>query len=593
MQILTNLNSLDDLKKLSLHELNTLSSEIRNEIITVMSKNGGHLASNLGSVDLILALHKVFNSPKDKLIFDTSHQSYTHKIITGRKNEFSKIRQYKGPSGFLSPDESPHDHFYAGHAGTALSLALGVAKKRDLLNLDHHVIPIISDAPFACGLTFEALNHIEDNLKNFILILNDNQMAISDGVGNIHGKIFNNQSSSGSAKTFFEQFNFNYIGLVDGHNIEELVETLLKAKNSSKPTIIHIKTVKGYGMNKAEMDPISYHGVKPFDKASGEFLKPSSNKSSFPKIFGKYLVELAEADPSIVAVTPAMSAGSCLDTFKNRFPTRFFDVGIAEGHAVTFSGGLAHGGNLKVVCSIYSTFFQRAFDNLFQDVVLQKLPVIFAIDRAGLSPSDGVTHHGIFDISFLNAMPNMIITQPRDGDLLKDLLKSSLEWNKTVAIRYPNMATEETDRERIYREMGRGEILHLGSEVAIFALGHMASVALEVKDLLLKEGIEPTIIDPIFLKPFDTELLFALSVTHNHFVTIEEHSIQGGLGSIINTITKQLPTQNIEIQNFALPDQFIEHGSYDELIDEIQLNAESIASQILEKISVKQPISSI
>jgi 1-deoxy-D-xylulose-5-phosphate synthase len=593
MQILTKINSLSDLKKLTLDDCKSLASEIRSEIISVMSKNGGHLASNLGSVEILLALHRVFNSPKDRFIFDTSHQIYAHKIITGRKHLFSRIRQYKGLSGFSSPEESIHDHFYAGHAGTALSLAIGVAKSRDLHKNHNHIIPLISDAPFACGLTLEALNHVDENLKNFILVVNDNQMAISDGVGTIHKKIFCDTNQTQSAKTFFEQFNLEYIGPVDGHDLEGLINTFEKAKNSPKPIVLHVRTIKGYGMEKAIDNPISYHGVKPFHVESGEFIKPKLKKPTFPKIFGDHLTKLAEKDTSIVAVTPAMSSGSCLDTFKEKFPDRFFDVGIAEGHAVTFAGGLGHDRRLKVVCSIYSTFFQRAFDNLFQDVLLQKIPVVFAVDRAGLSPSDGVTHHGVFDISFLNAMPNMVIAQPRDGDLLKDLLESSFKWNKTVAIRYPNMATEETERGRIFRDMGRGEILNLGSEIVIFALGHMSTLALEIKEDLKNQGVNPTVVDPIFLKPFDTDLLFTLSQTHSHFITIEEHSIQGGLASIINNLIKDLEIPNLEVQNFALPDNFIEHGSYDELMEEINLTKKAIVEQILEKLALKQPLSSL
>lgn len=592
MKILTNLTSPSDLKSLSIEELKILASEIRKLIIEVMSQNGGHLASNLGSVELTLALHYVFNSPVDKLIFDTSHQIYAHKIITGRKDLFPTIRKFNGLSGFASPTESIHDHFYAGHAGTGLSLALGVAKSRDLQKKEDYVIPILSDAPLACGLTLEALNHIPKDLKNFILVLNDNAMAISHGVGTIHNHILGKFTSPNRPKketeTFFEQFQLEYLGPVDGHNLEDLILILQKAKEKNRPVIVHALTIKGYGMPKAYEDPIAYHGVKPFDPESGKFHPSPSPKETFPKIFGKQILKMADNDSSLIAITPAMPGGSCLDTFMEKYPDRCIDVGIAEGHAVTFAGGLAYGGVQKVICSVYATFFQRALDNLFQDVALQNLPVVFALDRAGLSPSDGTTHHGIFDISFLAAMPNMVISQPRDGDVLKDLLESAFHWNKTACIRYPNMTTEETGREIIERPLGKGEILVKGKDLVIIGLGHMCKCAYAVRNILLENNIDATIVDPIFVKPLDTNLLFQLMLDHHYFVTIEEHSVMAGLGMCINSFVAQSGFSEIQVQNFGLPDQFIEHGSYESLMQEAGLTPEKIAKAILERFSLKQ-----
>lgn len=579
-----------DLKTLTLPELKVLAQEIRSLIIQTMSKNGGHLASNLGCVEIAIALHYVFDTPLDKVIFDTSHQIYAHKILTGRKKQFHTIRSYKGLSGFAVPTESPYDHFYAGHAGTGLSLALGVAKSRDLQSNEEHVLTLLSDAPLACGLTFEALNNISQPLRRFIVVLNDNAMAISNGVGNVHNQILGRftlpRQTKKEAKSFFQQFGIRYQEPVDGHDLEALIEVLEEAKNQEVPILIHALTVKGHGMTRAVEDPITYHGVTPFNPETGQ-LNPSSSKVTFPKVFGKELLRMADKDSSIVAITPAMPRGSCLDAFFEKYPERSFDVGIAEGHAVTFAAGLAYGGQ-KVVASIYATFFQRALDNLFQDVCLQNLPVVFTLDRAGLSPSDGTTHHGIFDISFLNAMPGMVVSQPRNGDLLKDLLTSAFSWHAPVAIRYPNLACEETDRDPIYRPLGVGEILALGQDIVLIALGHMCRVALEVRKLLQLQGIEATVVDPIFVKPLDKTLLNDLLTTHSYFVTIEEHAVNAGLGLLINSFIAQSGVKDIEVQNFGLPDHFIEHGDYANLMNEVGLTPEKISSQILTHFAMRR-----
>lgn len=617
--ILPTIYSPGEVKQLSNHQLIQLAGEIRQRIIEVLSINGGHLASNLGTVELTLALHHVFNSPEDKFIWDVSHQTYTHKIITGRNARFDTIRQYKGLCGFSHPQESPHDHFHAGHAGTALSLALGVAKNRDLTKRSEYILPIIGDATLTCGMSQEALNNISRDLKRFIIILNDNEMSISKNVGAVthilsrmlsnpttnkiyqeidnliskipgYGSLLSKQGHKiteslknlVSPAAFFEQYGLCYIGPIDGHDLKKLIDILEGVKNSQWPVIIHVLTKKGQGMEEAVNNPISYHGAKPFNRDTGKFLPAETTLPTFPKIFGSHLLKMAESDPSIVAVTPAMTAGSCLDPFIKKFPERCLDVGIAESHAVTFCGGLAYGGRMKVVSSIYATFLQRAFDNLFHDVCLQHLPVVFAIDRAGISGPDGSTHHGIYDIAFLNAMPNMVITQPRNGHLLKELLESAFTWGRPTAIRYPNMTTEEFDLPLQYRKLGKSEVLREGKELLIIALGHMCTTAAAVCDRLQAEGISATLLDPIFVKPLDTELLCRLLVTHRKIITIEEHSINAGMGAIINNFLLTNGYNNIEVLNFGIPETFIEHGSHRELMDAIGLSAEKIVTRILQ-----------
>lgn len=614
---LESLYSPADLKKIPTQDLPLLASEIRQRIIDVLSVTGGHLASNLGTVELTLALHKVFDSPIDKFIWDVSHQTYVHKLLTGRNGQFHTLRQYKGLCGFSHPKESIYDHFHAGHAGTALSLALGVAKNRDITKRNEYIIPIIGDATLTCGVSLEALNNIPKDLKRFILILNDNAMSISKNVGaisHILSRILSNPTTNKiyqeidtivskipsygpaiskqthkiteslknlvSPAAFFEQYGLSYIGPIDGHDVKKLIDTLEGIKDSNRPILLHVHTMKGQGMDEAIKNPVSYHGAKPFNPSTGKFLPSTVALPTFPKIFGEHLLKMAENDPSVVAVTPAMSAGSCLDDFMKKFPERCIDVGIAESHAVTFAGGLAYGKKMKVVCSIYATFLQRAFDNLFHDVCLQELPVVFAIDRAGISGPDGSTHHGIYDISFLNAMPNMIICQPRNGLLLRELLESSFSWGRPTAIRYPNMVTEDPQKALTYREIGKGEILAEGEDLLIISLGHMNKVALKVREILLTQGISPTILDPVFVKPLDVELLTKLLSTHTKVVTIEEHSVGVGLGSILNNYLLTQGLTQVEVLNLGIPEAFIEHGSHSDLMKEIGLTPDLIAQRV-------------
>lgn len=616
--LLSRVKSPEDLKKLKISDLKLLAQEIRERIVRVLSLTGGHLASNLGSVELSLALHHVFDSPLDKLIFDVSHQTYTHKLLTGRNNSrFDQIRHYKGLSGFAHPQESEHDHFFAGHAGTALSLALGMAHARDLSSTEEHVIPIIGDATLTCGLSLEALNNIPRNLSRFLVILNDNEMSISQNVGRIThilSRLLSNPTTSKlgheieslvskiplygsilakkgqklaesiknlvSPAPFFEQFGLSYIGPVDGHDLKKMIAVFQALKDLPMPVIVHLMTKKGHGVERAENDPITYHGVKPFNPATCEFLPSPSKQPTFPKIFGKHMVVMGKKNPRLAVVTPAMSLGSCLDPFKENFPDRFFDVGIAEGHAVTFSGGLAKTEQVDVICSIYSTFFQRALDNLFHDICLQEIPVVFAVDRAGIATGDGTTHHGIYEMSFLRTMPNIVICQPRNGQLLKELLESAFHWKKPSVIRYPNIETEESTSPLQFRELGKGEILSEGEDLLILALGHLNETALEIRKLLLEQGITAQVVDPIFVKPLDTELLSKLLLTHQRIVTLEEHSLQGGFGSAINDFLLAHDFGSVRVLNFGMPEIYLEQGSYPDLLNEIGLTPEKMSQKI-------------
>ncbi len=622
--LLSQIQTPQDVKKFSLTELNQLALEIRHRIIEVLSVNGGHLASNLGVVELTLAMHHVFNSPEDKFIWDVSHQTYVHKLLTGRNPRFHQIRQFKGLCGFCHPKESPHDHFHAGHAGTALSLALGVAKNRDLTKRQEYILPVIGDATLTCGLALEALNNISRDMKRFIVVLNDNAMSISKNVGAItrilsrllsnpttnkiyqeldtivskipsYGPLLSHQGHKiteslknlVSPAAYFEQYGLSYIGPIDGHDVKKLIDVFEGVKDSAWPVVIHVLTRKGEGMDEAIKNPISYHGARPFSRDTGKFLPNPTVKPTFPKIFGAHLLKMAEKDPSMVAVTPAMSAGSCLDEFMKKFPERCLDVGIAESHAVTFSGGIAYGGKMKVVTSIYATFLQRAFDNVFHDICLQELPVVFAIDRAGISGPDGSTHHGIYDISFLNAMPNMVITQPRNGQVLKELMESAFSWKRPTAIRYPNLATEDADNPLQEREFGKGEVLVEGQEVLIIALGHMNSVALQTHALLAEQGIQATVLDPIFIKPLDADLLCRLLLTHQKIVTLEEHSVIAGMGAIINNFLMRQGFSHVQVLNLGIPESFIDHGSHQDLLNEIGLTPDKIVKQMMTHFNLK------
>ncbi len=643
--LLENLKHSEDLALLNLEELQKLAKEIRQNIIEVVEANGGHLSSNLGIVELTIALHRVFASPKDKFIFDTSHQTYPHKLLTGRYEHFSSLRKFRGLSGFASPEESKHDHFFSGHAGVALSQALGLAKNRDLeeehicsshckyclkdqklknnpelIKKARHIIPVLGDGSFTNGLIFEALNNLPKNLKRFIVILNDNGLAISKNVGHIKnilsrfinhpkannfyfklqnllskipscGNVLANQGQKitesiknlVSPATFFEHFGLAYIGPIDGHDLKKLIETLHSTKNLNRPAIVHVLTEKGKGFNSAREDPTAYHGVQPLALKDRSSTKTA--EITFPKIFGRHLYKMIKKDPKIMVLSPAMLSGSGLNQIAIDFPDNCQDVGIAEGYCLTYAGGLALNKKIKVAAVIYSTFLQRALDNLFHDICLQKAPVLIGIDRAGLSGPDGPTHHGIYDLSFLNAMPNLVIAQPRNGQVLTELLNSAFGYRRPIAVRYPNLKTFQDPKNLKKRECGAAEILSAGKDLLLIALGHMSKTAFEVKEKLLKEGINATIVDPVFLKPLDFDLFLTLLSTHQMVATIEEHAVSCGLGAIINNfIMRQGLFHNLQVFNFGIPDTFVKHGKNSELLKELGLDAESIAQKILKQV---------
>ncbi|MEX2305181.1 MAG: 1-deoxy-D-xylulose-5-phosphate synthase [Waddliaceae bacterium] len=620
--LLSEIHTPEQIKNFSIEELKALAKEIHERIVEVMSKNGGHLASNLGSIELTIALHKVFNSPIDKFIWDVSHQTYTHKLLTGRDDAFDKVRQSGGSCGFSHPKESAHDHFHAGHAGTALSLALGKAAARDLDQREEYIVPVIGDATLTCGMAYEALNNISRDLKKFIVVLNDNRMSISKNVGAIThilsrwlsnptthrlhqevdaivskiptlGSLLSSQGRKladslknlVSPAAFFDHFGLSYIGPIDGHDIKKLVDAFEGIKDSEWPVIIHVLTNKGNGMSTAMENPSTYHGAKPFYKDTGTFIPQPSKNPTFPKVFGTHLLQMAEKDKRIVVVTPAMSSGSGIDPMMEKLPDRCIDVGIAESHAVTFAGGIAHDRSKRVIVSIYATFLQRAFDNLFHDVCIQEIPVVFAIDRAGLSAGDGITHHGIYDISFLNAMPNMIISQPRNAKVLKELMESSFDWGHPAAIRYPNQPTDLADGELQTRTPGEAEILERGDDLIILALGHMCETALEVRNKLLEKGIHATVVDPVFIKPLDSELLCELLSKQQRLVTIEEHSVVSGMGAIVNHFLMSKGYSNVEVLNIGIPETFVEHGGYSDIMNALGLTSDTIVNQIIQSFT--------
>lgn len=613
--VLEKIESPKDLKNCSIASLETLATEIRELILKVVSQNGGHLASNLGIVELTIALHTVFDSPLDQFIFDTGHQCYAHKILTHRKDQFSTLRQHHGLSGFFAPDESIHDLFFSGHAGTALSLALGLAKARDHFSKsDQHVIGVIGDGSLTCGHTIEALNNVPKDLKRFILILNDNKMAIGKNVGHIknilsrlvnhpqanhfynellrsltkipalgpklaeHGQKFKETVKNLFSHTalFFEQFGFSYVGPIDGHDIKKIIDVLTALKDEKTPVLLHVLTTKGKGYDAAIENPMDYHGVGSFDL---EHKLSKSSKITFSKIFGELMTKLASENPSLYALSPAMLSGSNLVEMSKNFPARTLDVGIAEGHCLTYAAALAKNRGLKVVLVIYSTFLQRALDQLFHDICLQNVPLILAIDQASLNGANGVSHHGIYDIGFLKGMPNLVIAQARNGQLLEELMRSSLDYNKPVAIRYPNRTTTAALSPCKFRPIGTAEILSQGEEVLIVALGHMHELAHQIQSLLKADDIYPTIVDPIFIKPLDESLLKKLISSHQLVVTLEDHAVTSGFGELLNSFMVRHHFSK-KVLNFGIPDRFVSHGQHDKLYKELGLDASTIVNQI-------------
>jgi 1-deoxy-D-xylulose-5-phosphate synthase len=614
--LLFSVNSPEDLKRLSVTELRTLSRELRGYMVDVISKVGGHFGAGLGSVDLAIALHYVFNTPEDKIVWDVGHQAYPHKILTGRRDRLHTIRQFHGLSGFLKRSESEYDVFGAGHASTALSAALGVATARDYDNKDYKVVAVVGDGAMTGGMAYEAMNNAGLLKKNIIVVLNDNRMSIAPNVWAISNyfneiitsKSFNRFKSNvweltGKLDTFgdrirkiagrleggiksvitpgmlFEALGFRYFGPFNGHNISQLVKVFSEVKDLSGPILIHTITKKGKGYTPAEVDGQNLHGVTPFDKITGVAVKKQGGPPAFTTIFGETVVELCKQNPKVVGITAAMPDGTGLNILQKEMPDRFFDVGIAEQHAVTFAAGMATEG-YKPIAAIYSTFLQRAFDQIIHDVALQKLPVIFAMDRAGLVGADGPTHHGTFDLSYLRFIPGMVIMAPKDEAELRNMLYTATEYDKgPVALRYPRGNAIGVPLKEGFEKVpiGKGEIVREGNDVAILAVGNMVMHSLKAAELLQQNGIQAEVVNARFVRPLDEDLLLDIAERHTNIVTVEDNSVIGGFGSGIAEFFAAHGINNVNLKIHGLPDSFVEHGKPNELYELVGIDPEGIA----------------
>ncbi|NTU52607.1 MAG: 1-deoxy-D-xylulose-5-phosphate synthase [Chlorobiaceae bacterium] len=621
--LLSAIHSPADLKKLSLHELEQVATECRKRVIELVSQNGGHFGSSLGVAELTVALHHVYQSPTDRIVWDVGHQAYVHKILTGRMAEMNTNRQYHGLAGFPKRSESFHDAFDTGHASTSISAAAGLAVARDLAGRTEKVVAIIGDGSLTGGMAFEAMNHLGDIKSDVLVILNDNQMAISPNTGGLKNHLVNlplnktynrmrkfiwdsisllNNEFGDTAKTtvhriedgikaaftpgaFFEALGFRYFGPIDGHNMEQLVKALREMRSLHHPKLLHVITTKGKGFKPAEDNQPKWHAsAGGFDIETGLNLKAAKpSKPRYQEVFGEALVELALKDPTITAITAAMPSGTSLDLFQNAIPSRFYDVGIAEQHAVTFAAGLAIGG-FKPVFAIYSTFLQRAYDQVIHDVALQNLHVIFAIDRAGLVGEDGPTHHGAFDLSYLNAVPNLVVMAPGDEQELRNMLYTALyEIKGPVAIRYPRGSGSGAVLHKEFTPIppGKGRVIREGDSVALLCIGSMVSRAIQTAAKLEAAGLNPLVCDLRFLKPIDTAMIDMAVSRCTHIVTIEENSIIGGFGSsVAGYLNRNHPC--VRSISFGLPDAFVTHGSMEDLYREVGLDAETLSEKIVE-----------
>lgn len=614
--LLDRINSPADLKTLSREELKELAQEIRQTIIRTVSCTGGHLAPNLGAVELTLALHRVFDSPRDKLIWDVGHQCYTHKLVTGRRQEFARIRQQGGPSGFPRRCESEHDVFGAGHGSTSISAALGFATARDLRGGKEHVVAVIGDGALTGGMAFEALNHAGSRNIDLIVVLNDNEMSISPSVGAVAtylsrlraglveptvrrarsdmkrilrrmpggdtmllamDRLRDGMKQLVVPGMLFEQLGFTYLGPIDGHDLPGLLDMLEHAKRLRGPILLHVLTTKGKGYDPAECDPQGFHGTRPFAVEDGT-CPANEGPPTYSQVFGETLCSLAEKDPRIVAISAAMVVGTGLQTFQERFPERCFDVGMAEEHAVTFAAALAACG-LRPVVAIYSTFLQRSYDQILHDVALQRLPVVFALDRAGLVGDDGPTHHGVFDLSYLRTIPEMVIMAPRDEDQLRHMLATALTCSGPVALRYPRgqgLGRDLTGEPGVI-VLGRAEVLREGTDITILAVGAMVAAAEEAAELLAKRGIQATVVDARFVKPIDENTVLACAA-RGPIVTVEENVLAGGFGSAIVELLQDRGVRYPAVRRLGLADRFFEHGDTLVLRGEAGLDAVGIAA---------------
>ena len=582
-----------DLKSLGLTELEQIALEIRQRIIETVLKNGGHMASNLGIVELTLALHTIFDSPRDKFIWDVSHQCYPHKLLTGRLHDFSTLRQYRGLSGFTEPRESVHDIFTSGHVGTSISSALGIAAARDLQGEDFHVIAIVGDGSIAAGIALEGFNHAGYLQKRFIVILNDNKMSISPSVGAVAHHLHATSTalpapaSAIRTPTLWEMLGFQYIGPVDGHDLAALQEALRAAKAiADKPVVIHVLTQKGKGYRPAEENPEKWHGVAPQSGVAPQngVAPQSTVKKTAPtysQVFGDTVLEMAKSDKRVVTITAAMPTATGLSAFAQTFPERFFDVGIAEQHAVTFAAGLAEQG-MCPIAAIYSSFLQRAYDQLIHDVALQNLPVIFAIDRGGIVGDDGRSHQGAFDLAYLRSIPNFTVMAPKDEAELVEMLWTALTIDGPVAIRYPRGAGEGVPlpAKPHVLPIGQAEMLRAGSSVAILALGATVYPAMEAARALSSLGVEAAVVNARFVKPLDGDLLKNLALNCNRLVTVEEGVLAGGFGSAVLELLEARGLNYVTLKRLGLPDTFIEHGDRSLFLKRYNLDAPGIVSVI-------------
>ena len=610
----------NDIKKLSDEQLDGLADEIRRFLIEKISRTGGHLASNLGAVELTMALHLTLDFPEDKLIWDVGHQSYTHKLLTGRSGGFDTLRKYGGMSGFPKRKESDCDAFDTGHSSTSISAGLGLVEARELLGQDHTVVSVIGDGSMTGGMAYEALNNASRLKSNFIIVLNDNHMSISENVGGISRYLSGLRTTQtyteikkgveGTLKKipgrgdrivsqlrktksgikqlfvpgmFFEDMGITYLGPVDGHDVRKLVKVLNEAKRVDHAVLVHVITEKGKGYRPAEENPSRFHGTGPFDIRTGEPAEKSST-DSYTEVFSKVLADIARKDEKVVAITAAMADGTGLAPFKKYFPKRFFDVGIAEEHAMTFAAGLAAGG-MKPVFAVYSSFLQRAYDQTLHDVCLQDLPVVIAVDRAGLVGSDGETHQGIFDLSFLSSIPNMTVISPKNRWEMADMLRFAVDYPHPVALRYPRGEAYEGMKEfRAPVEYGKSEVLYEEKDIAVIFVGHMAELADRVRSGIREAGYSCSLINARFVKPLDTQLLDRLSRTHRLFVTIEENVVSGGFGEQVMEYASdaKLP---VYVRNIGLPDDYVEHGNVEILRRETGLDCGRIVKQALSDYS--------
>ncbi len=613
-----------DIRRLSVAELNSLAEEIREMMIDTVSRRGGHLASSLGTVELTLAIHYVFDTPRDLVVWDVGHQTYTHKIVTGRRERFDTLRQPGGVSGFPKREESPYDTFNVGHSGTSISAAAGMAEARSLRGEDFRIIAVIGDGAISAGMAFEGLNWTGDRKKNLIIILNDNEMCISPNVGalssylnrimtgqtvnriraevktflksipGIGGQMlkFSRQLEE-SLKTFFvpgaifEELGFTYVGPLEGHRLDHLIGNLKNVKKLEGPVLVHVVTQKGKGYRFAENDPSRFHGIAPFDIDTGESVAAGTSAAppSYTKVFGGTVVKLAERDSRIVAITAAMSEGTGLDRFAGKFPARFYDVGMAEQHGVTFAAGLATQGFVPIV-AIYSTFMQRAYDQVIHDVCLQKLPLVLAMDRGGFVGADGPTHHGLFDFAFLRTVPNLIVMAPKDENELQHMLKTAVDCGLPVSLRYPRgkgigVPLDETPRAL---PVGKGELLvdPPGAATAIVAIGSCVYAALAAAETLKAEGIQVRVVNARFVKPLDADLLCETARTCKRIVTVEENALMGGFGSAVLELLSEKGITDVSVRRLGIPDEFAPQATQKELRRMYGIDADGIAGAVRE-----------